>query len=62
MERIQIAINASDPITAAGLARYIRSYPEMVLRDTLDEHTDLLVVAIEGINSGHLRTGCGGRR
>jgi DNA-binding NarL/FixJ family response regulator len=50
MDPVRVAVQASDPITLAGLTSYLRSRPEMtvVSREELTEH-DVLVVAIDRI-------------
>jgi DNA-binding NarL/FixJ family response regulator len=50
MERVRVAVQASDPITLAGLTSYLGTRPELVVvpPEDLTEH-DVLVVAIDRI-------------
>ncbi|MCU1686074.1 MAG: LuxR family transcriptional regulator [Amycolatopsis sp.] len=50
MDPVRVAVQASDPITLAGLTSYLRSRPEMsvVSRDELTDR-DVLVVAVDRI-------------
>lgn len=52
MERVRVAVQASDPITLAGITSYLKSRPEMLVvpQSELGD-TDVLVVAIDKVTS-----------